>query len=85
MEQYAFIILQTRDIRPPPRIQYTRSIDEDVAGIANGVPSIVTSNLNIPVSFILVPGSFSNLMLEPAVFAKVIFVAEILKVKRYFI
>ena len=51
----------------------------------NGVSSIETSNFYIPASLILVPGSFRNLMLKLAIFSKVVFVAEILKVKAYFI
>ena len=51
----------------------------------NGIPSIVTNDFYIPASAIFIPGSSNNFMLKFAIFAKVIFVAELLKVKADFV
>ena len=76
MKTSAIEVLQARDVWPTPRIQHTRSIDKDVAGIADSGAIGEISDLNIPLAPLVVPHGLRYLVSELDIFSKFIFLAK---------
>lgn len=80
VEKLPLVVVQARNIGPPPCVQETAGVDEHVAVVVDDRSILHVRNFDVPSTLLCVPGSLRHPVAELGILLEVVFLGEIFEI-----